>query len=500
MGNKPSLRIEDSHYAVLKLITVLTPCARLYAEIGKELKAMVERSRRYDNWTKLYAAEDFLNGADAIDTLLDEQIKLAAEAGGIDLSFEDVDEMVGGYYKRAMELELDIFSFYGKLGNSPPKIIATPAPLLQGAADRMPQVLILAGSDSGGGAGIQADMKTMERFNVYSSVAITATTAQNTLGVQDVYVLPTKHFEKQMESCLTDFVPHLRVVKSGMLPNREQMESAMKMLQQYDDTLPSDEVGLLFVCDPVMVSTSGHRLIDDGALESLTKLVIPRSTILTPNLPELAALIGQGWSTEKVTRNLDAAARLLLDIRPQVLLVKGGHDLEGIICEDPQYVQDTLYFRFQDLARAGSPAQTMLLGSSLLPISEATGESFLRVTKDVQESVNCYLKECSALVEVSSIEKLEDDTLKVSFRHSRVTSEDGSRLADHGTGCTLASALASCLALALHRPNSFSQKFGLLAYCSIAIHFVVTAMKAATEVKIGNGHGPLLHCKGEVIF
>ena len=487
----------ERHLAVLKLITVLTPCARLYAEVGRQLGSLQNKSGRYNKWTNLYSAEAFQDMADEVDELLDEQIHLAAEIGGIELTFEQIDALLGGYYKEAMRLELDIFNFYAKTSTGSTDCPVDEASAAPSSDCSVPQVLILAGSDSGGGAGIQADIKTMESFQVFSAVAITATTAQNTLGVQGVHVLPAAHFAQQMESCLSDYSPQLRVIKSGMLPNSEQMQIAVKQIKAYASTLPQDKPGIHFVCDPVMVSTSGHRLIDDDAFEALRQIIIPQSTILTPNLPEVAALIDRDWSIERVAKELDTSAGYLLDLHPKVLLVKGGHDTQGIICEEPDQMQDTLYLRLEQLSKMHPLEKSLLLGSAL--VAAIDSNDFDTAALETLEKVNNFLSDHSAFVYVRSIEILNGSVLKIAFRHPRLH-VDGSRvLPDHGTGCTLASALASCLAKAIHHPNEIFETYGLLAFCASAIHFVVSAMKAATSVKIGNGHGPLLHSKGSIL-
>ena len=176
----------------------------------------------------------------------------------------------------------------------------------------MKTVLTIAGSDPSGGAGIQADMKTFAAHGLYGMSVITALTAQNTLGVTDVFPVPPEFFEKQLEAVLSDIPPN--AVKIGMMPNEDIIEITAGLLEKYKITN--------IVTDTVMVSTSGRRLIDEKAVDTLKDRLLCRSRIITPNIPEAEVLCGNKIETEA---DMKAAAK---DISREIggaVLVKGGH-------------------------------------------------------------------------------------------------------------------------------------------------------------------------------
>ncbi|MEA3509045.1 MAG: bifunctional hydroxymethylpyrimidine kinase/phosphomethylpyrimidine kinase [candidate division NC10 bacterium] len=176
----------------------------------------------------------------------------------------------------------------------------------------MRRALTIAGSDSGGGAGIQADLKTFSVFHVYGLSVLTAITAQNTLGVQGVETLSPDFVTLQIRSVLSDIGTDAG--KTGMLATKEIVGAVAKGIGEFH--LPN------LVVDPVMVSATGHRLLDADAVEAVRTLLIPLATVVTPNLDEAAILCG-----EKVD-DLDAmkeAARTIKASGPKYVLVKGGH-------------------------------------------------------------------------------------------------------------------------------------------------------------------------------
>lgn len=180
------------------------------------------------------------------------------------------------------------------------------------------RVLIVAGSDSGGGAGIQADLKTCLALGAYASTAITALTAQNTLGVHGVLPVPPEFIRQQMGVVLTDIGAD--VVKTGMLGTAAVIETVLGVL---------DGRGLPLVLDPVMVAKGGARLLDPAALDALRRL-IPLATVLTPNVPEAEALLGRAIPDHAAA--LDAAEGLL-QLGAHAVLLKGGH-LPGPVARD----------------------------------------------------------------------------------------------------------------------------------------------------------------------
>lgn len=242
------------------------------------------------------------------------------------------------------------------------------------------RILIIAGSDSGGGAGIQADIKTVTMLGGHAMTAITAITAQNTLGVQDVLPLPLEMVEAQFRAVVEDI--GVDAVKIGMLGTPELVEKVAALLE----SLPR-EVPVVF--DPVMIATSGDALNREGTAQAMRR-ILPLAALVTPNLPELEALGG---------------AEAILAEAP-ALLVKGGH-AEGTTIVD------------RLVTRAGEAA------------------------------------------------RWEDDRIETT--------------STHGTGCTLASAIATGLGQGLNLPEAIAR----------GRRFVRAALLAAPG--LGQGHGPMGH-------
>lgn len=188
--------------------------------------------------------------------------------------------------------------------------------------------LTIAGSDSGGGAGIQADLRAFGQFGVFGTSVITAVTAQNTLGVTDVHVIPAASVTAQIDAVLDDLP--VRAVKTGMLATAELVK--LVAVRAAAGELPN------LVVDPVLVSATGHRLLEEIALAAYRDLLLPHATIATPNLEEAAVLVGRPLRTLADAR---AAAHELADLGTRVVVVKGGH-LEG-----PQAV-DVIVFEGDD--------------------------------------------------------------------------------------------------------------------------------------------------------
>ena len=255
----------------------------------------------------------------------------------------------------------------------------------------IPRVLIIAGSDSSGGAGIQADIKTCAAFGVYASTAITAVTAQNTTGVQQVEAMPAGLVRAQIRSVMSDIGAD--VIKIGMLASAEIIDV---VAQEIDDT------DAFVILDPVMVATSGDSLLEDKAASALIDKLIPLADLITPNVPEAAFLTGLDITD---VDDLTKAGDALLKRGVYAALMKGGH-LEG------KSVIDVL-------------------------VSE--------------EGANIM------------------SGPRIHTRHT------------HGTGCTLASAVAANMALGQPLDEAVM----------IAREFVFQAIKSAP--KLGQGNGPLNH-------
>lgn len=173
------------------------------------------------------------------------------------------------------------------------------------------RVLIIAGSDSGGGAGIQADIKAVTAMGGYAATAITAITVQNTLGVQDVHPLPLDLIEAQARAVLDDIGAD--AIKTGMLGSVEVVERVAAILDSAD--VPA-------VVDPVMIAKGGHPLLPDAAVEAVRRLMVPRAALLTPNAPEAEALTGVPVADLDGQRR---AGEALLAMGAKAVLMKGGH-------------------------------------------------------------------------------------------------------------------------------------------------------------------------------
>jgi hydroxymethylpyrimidine/phosphomethylpyrimidine kinase len=254
------------------------------------------------------------------------------------------------------------------------------------------RVLVVAGSDSGGGAGIQADIKTITALGGYAMTAITALTAQNTEGVHGIHAVPPSFIEQQIDVVLEDLGAD--ALKTGMLHDAAVIGAVASRISRWK--IP------VVVVDPVMVAKGGASLLAHDATTALTTQLLPLSTVVTPNAPEATALTGVAIASES---DLERAGRSLIALGARAALVKGGH-VEG------DEVTDVL------VTTAG--ART--------------------------------------------------------FRHPRLATRH-----THGTGCTLASAIATGLAQGASLEQSVSD----------AIEYVVGAMKAAPG--FGRGHGPLNH-------
>jgi hydroxymethylpyrimidine/phosphomethylpyrimidine kinase len=177
----------------------------------------------------------------------------------------------------------------------------------------IPRVLSIAGSDSGGGAGIQADLKAFAACGVHGMTAITAITAQNTVGVIAVHPLPPEIIIAQVRAVADDI--GVDAVKIGMLGDRATIEAVAKALDELPDATP-------VVLDPVMVAESGAELLDPAARDTLKRLLFPRATVVTPNVPEARALVGD-VDVEELARNVHA-------LGPDAVVITGGHRDEAV--------------------------------------------------------------------------------------------------------------------------------------------------------------------------
>ncbi|MBD3348958.1 MAG: bifunctional hydroxymethylpyrimidine kinase/phosphomethylpyrimidine kinase [Candidatus Eisenbacteria bacterium] len=186
-----------------------------------------------------------------------------------------------------------------------------------------PVALTIAGSDSSGGAGVEADLKTMCALGVYGAAALTSVTAQNTLGVTDCLHLPESLVAAQIDAVFDDI--KVDAVKTGMLATAGIIDAVAKRLRAHGVSV--------LVVDPVMVATSGAALIEDEAVETMKRELLPMCLLLTPNMPEASALAGLAVDSRE---SMVEAGRAIRELGPDAVLVKGGH-LEGpaadVLCD-----------------------------------------------------------------------------------------------------------------------------------------------------------------------
>ncbi len=257
------------------------------------------------------------------------------------------------------------------------------------------KALTIAGSDSGGGAGIQADLKTFSALGVYGASVITALTAQNTRGVTAVHEVPADFVAAEIDAVFSDLA--VGVVKIGMLSR----EPVIRAVREGLDRWRAEHV----VLDPVMVATSGDLLIAPEAVEILRDVLLPRASLVTPNLHEAARLTGRPLAEDRA--EIAAQAEALIRLGAQAVLIKGGHG-------------------------AGAEAEDLLLG----PMGAVRLAAPRHPTKNT-----------------------------------------------HGTGCSLSSAIAAGLARGLD----------LVSAVSAAKDWLTAAIRAADDLEIGSGHGPVHH-------
>lgn len=187
------------------------------------------------------------------------------------------------------------------------------APDEVGSGARVPAALTVAGSDSSGGAGIQADLKTFTALGVYGASVLTALTAQNTQGVSGVHAVPGAFIARQMAAVADDLA--VRATKTGMLGDRATVEAVAAAITRH---------GLSpVVVDPVMVATSGDPLLAPDAVDAVRRLMLPLATLATPNLDEAARLTGQPRA--RTLAEAESQGRAILALGPGAVLVKGGH-------------------------------------------------------------------------------------------------------------------------------------------------------------------------------
>lgn len=230
----------------------------------------------------------------------------------------------------------------------------------------MHKSLTIAGSDSSGGAGIQADLKTMTALGVYGMSAITALTAQNTTGVQSIFEVTSKFLEEELDSIFTDIFPDS--VKIGMVSNADLIRVISKKLREYN--------AKNIVVDPVMVSTSGSKLMADGAKDTLLSELFKVADIITPNIPEAEALTGQSIKSKD---DMVEAAKKIGEFFEGYILLKGGHSTDD--------ADDLLYKNSEKIWIKGERIENPNTHGTGCTLSSAIA-SYLAMGHDVPESVH----------------------------------------------------------------------------------------------------------------
>jgi hydroxymethylpyrimidine/phosphomethylpyrimidine kinase len=283
--------------------------------------------------------------------------------------------------------------------------------------------MTIAGSDSGAGAGLQADLKTFGALGVFGTSVVTAVTAQNTAEVLGVVTLDPQMVDLQITAVLGDL--EVAAVKTGMLANARIVSTVARRAAAGE--LPN------LVVDPVLVTTTGHRLLDETAVGTYLDLLIPQALLVTPNVREAAVLVGKPAEELTNVEQMVEAAQLLLDRGARNVLVKGGH------------LRDEL-------------SSDVLMGSDVV----APGRT-----------------DCN-----DGMHRGEETADPPGPEHQVVLSSPRVRTAnDHGTGCTLSAAIAALLAS--RTPLSEAVK--------AAKEYVTGAISGAAGWRLGRGHGPLDH-------
>jgi hydroxymethylpyrimidine/phosphomethylpyrimidine kinase len=287
-------------------------------------------------------------------------------------------------------------------------------------------VMTVAGFDPSGGAGIQADIKTISALGCYATSALTALPVQNTCGVRSIHPIPVGVVAEQMRAIIDDIPPD--AIKIGMVHSAELVDTIVDTLAGY----PSGPWHKNMVFDPVMVATSGHRLIEDETVGAIVERLFPLAAIITPNMDEAAVLAGMAIET---LDDMYAAGEKILKLGCRSLLLKGGH------LKTPRLT--SLFFD----GRGGTGGTGSVVGDSEGGGSIGAGGSG------------------------GSVVVTEYHSERVDTRNT------------HGSGCTLSSAIASYLARGESLPEAVR----------LAQEYVSAAIVAGSDVRIGHGNGPLNH-------
>ncbi|MCF7804913.1 MAG: bifunctional hydroxymethylpyrimidine kinase/phosphomethylpyrimidine kinase [Candidatus Marinimicrobia bacterium] len=243
----------------------------------------------------------------------------------------------------------------------------------------MKKVLTIAGSDSGGGAGIQADLKTFMAFGTHGMSAITAITAQNTVGVQSAHPLPRDLIREQIKSVADDI--GVDAVKTGMLASSEIVQTVADAVREF--TLPN------LVVDPVMIAKSGDPLLAEEARETIREELLPLAAVITPNLHEASELLDMEIDT---IDDMEDAARALQSLGCQWVVVKGGH-LTGEEAVDVLFDGNRIYHERAEYIKSENTHGTGCTFSSAIAAGLAKGNQPLEAIRNAKRYINEAIRE-----------------------------------------------------------------------------------------------------------
>jgi len=313
----------DAFPALAKLCAAMLPCLHLRCWVGAAVTEKIVQELGTDSksaaWLKNLASPMFAAMACEVGLLLEACIQKAQTGGA---SPTAVLTSLAEIYTTSFADEIGVLRQQALVEAVPEE--KKGRSILHFAKTVPPRVLIVAGSDSGGGAGIQADIKSCTMLGVFSTTAITALTAQNSLGVQGIFPVPIDFVQQQMRSVLDDLGTD--VVKTGMLATADIVDAVTAALRA--GASATEQWRRLLVVDPVMVSTSGHVLLEKDAIESVKSKLFPLASIVTPNLPEARLLLGRDDITS--VEAMESVAKELAAMGPEWVLVKGGHMSEVV--------------------------------------------------------------------------------------------------------------------------------------------------------------------------
>lgn len=250
---------------------------------------------------------------------------------------------------------------------------------------KMPQVLTIAGSDSGGGAGIQADLKTFQERFVFGTSVLTAVTAQNTLGVHKIEMLPKEIISAQLAAIQSDF--SIQAVKTGMLGNQE-------VIALVASALATSNFGSLVV-DPVMIAKGGATLLEPTAVTALRALLLPLATVVTPNLPEAELLVEEKLTSPEAVIK---AAKTIQKAGAQNVVIKGGHSEDLQQAKDLLLVADGSYHWFEKprIATANTHG-TGCTFSAVITAELAKGRSVKQSVEKAKEYIHAAISQPVAI-------------------------------------------------------------------------------------------------------